>query len=286
MTTALEPARTVTSDQLDLIRRTIAAGATPDELLLFLHDCQRQRVHPLDKLLHFTKRKGKYTPITSIDFMRTRAAETGEYAGSDDAVFRGAVAGTTYPEAATVTVWRLVQGQRCAFTATARWGEYKPEGYDLLWQKMPHTMLSKCAEALALRKGFPRQLAGLYAAEEFDQAETAAPGANGPAPAPVVAAETGEEVPAGDAPMPPPGFYYVSGYAFNSPWHEALLVHWGADGSSLKVSTKLEGVGKLLAKADARGLPIKAGDAEITHKANRKGEAYLNKVTFYDAGTD
>ena len=89
--------------------------------------------------------------------------------------------------------------------------------------------------------------------------------------------------PAEEAPIPPPGFYYVSGYTFNSPWHEASLVGWAADGSSLRVSTKLEGVGKLLAKADARGLPIKAGDAEITHKANRKGEAYLNKVTFYDA---
>ena len=103
------------------------------------------------------------------------------------------------------------------------------------------------------------------------------------APIAVVDAETGEEVPAADAPIPPPGFYYVSGYEFNAPWHEASLVGWASDGSSLRVSTKLEGVGKLLAKADARGLPIKAGDAEITHKANRKGEAYLNKVTFYDA---
>jgi len=111
--------------------------------------------------------------------------------------------------------------------------------------------------------------------------------ATGPAPpTTVVDTDTGEELPAEDAPIPPPGFYYVSGYTFNSPWHEALLVGWAADGGSLKVSTKLEGVGKLLAKADARGLPIKAGDAEITMKQGRKGEAYLNKVTFYDAGTD
>jgi len=172
MTTALEP-RTVTPDQLDLIRRTIAKDANQDELLLFLNDCQRQRVHPLDRLLHFTKRAGKYTPITSIDFMRTRAAETDEYAGSDDAVFKTV---GKYPDSATVTVWRLVQGQRCAFTATARWAEYcPPPGQDHMWQKMPHTMLSKCAEALALRKGFPRQLAGLYAAEELDQGDSPPP---------------------------------------------------------------------------------------------------------------
>src|SRR4026208_840284 len=77
----------------------------------------------------------------------------------------------SYPAQATVTVYRLTQGQRFAYTATARWSEYKPEQNDFMWRKMPHTMLGKCAEALALRKGFPRQLAGLYAKEELDQAD-------------------------------------------------------------------------------------------------------------------
>lgn len=160
----------VTTDQLDLIKKTVAMGATPDELKLYLYDCARQGVHPLDRLVFFTKRSGKYTPITSIDFMRIRAAETGEYAGSDDALFWSIETKQSYPDQATVTVWRLVQGQRCAFTATARWAEYKPDANDFMWKKMPHTMLAKCAEALALRKGFPKQLAGLYAREEMDQA--------------------------------------------------------------------------------------------------------------------
>jgi hypothetical protein len=94
MTTALAErlpasiaAPAVTAEQVELIKRTVASGATADELKLYLYDCARQGVHPLDKLIHFTKRGGKYTPITSIDFMRTRAADTGEYAGSDDATF-------------------------------------------------------------------------------------------------------------------------------------------------------------------------------------------------------
>jgi phage recombination protein Bet len=172
MSTALmesRPAAVVTADQRDLITRTVAKDATVDELKLYLYDCARQGVHPLDKLIHFTKRSGKYTPITSIDFMRIRAAETGEYAGSDDAVFT--VRHDEAPLTATVTVYRLVGGIRCAFTATARWAEYKPDVNAFMWDKMPHTMLAKCAEALALRKGFPRQLAGLYAKEELDQAE-------------------------------------------------------------------------------------------------------------------
>jgi phage recombination protein Bet len=172
---AVVSAPVVTAEQHDLITRTVAAGATPDELKLYLFDCARQGVHPLDKLIHFTVRTDKrgnrkYTPVTSIDFMRIRAAETNEYVGSDDATF-GNQPGP-YPDSATVTVWRLVQGTRGSFTATARWPEYYPGDGDgsFLWRKMPHTMLAKCAEALALRKGFPRQLAGLYAKEEMDQA--------------------------------------------------------------------------------------------------------------------
>jgi len=174
MTLSVVPAEssavpTITADQLELIKQTIARDATPEELKLFLYDCARQGVHPLDHLLHFTKRGGKYTPISSIDFMRGRAAATGQCAGIDDALFAGAPKSPQFT--ATVTVWRLVDGQRCAFTATARWAEYKPESHDFMWTRMPYTMLGKCAEALALRKGFPQQLAGLYAREELDQAD-------------------------------------------------------------------------------------------------------------------
>ena len=173
-TTALATV-TITEAQSDLVKRTIAPDATPDELQLFFHDCQRQGVHPLDRMIHFTKRGkgGKYTPITSIDFMRQRAADSGEYAGNDDAVFTGKPGTDDFT--ATVIVWRLVQGQRCAFSATARWKEYKPApgpsgNGDLMWKKMEHIMLAKCAEALALRKAFPKQTAKLYEWAEIAQA--------------------------------------------------------------------------------------------------------------------
>ena len=147
------------------MRQTVAAGATDAELKLFLFDCQRRGVHPLDRLIHFTKRAGRYTPITSIDFLRGRAHDTGEMAGSDDAVFDRDI------QVATVTVYRLTRGVRYAYTATARYTEYVPaEGQDRMWHKMPHTMLGKCAEALALRKAFPQQLGGLYVKEELEQA--------------------------------------------------------------------------------------------------------------------
>lgn len=174
---ATQTAPAITPEQMTLITKTVAVGATPDELKLYLYDCARQGVHPLDKLIHFTKRGGKYTPVTSIDFMRIQAADSGECLGISDPVFETDFMkpGATQPIAATVTVKRYVQGQIGEFTATARWAEYYPGDLSgKMWQKMPHTMLGKCAEALALRKGFPKQLAGLYAREEMDQAESQA----------------------------------------------------------------------------------------------------------------
>jgi len=161
----------ITSEQVELIRKTVAKDATDDELKLYFYDCQRRGVHPLDKLIHFTKRSGRYTPVTSIDFMRTRAHESNECAGIDDAVFSGDGGSRNFT--ATVTVYRMVQGARCPFAATARWTEYYPgEGqFTGVWDKMPHTMLGKCAEALALRRAFPAQLSGLYEVSELDQAE-------------------------------------------------------------------------------------------------------------------
>jgi phage recombination protein Bet len=162
------PLVTVTPEQLALIKKTIAKDATADELALFLYDNQRRGIHPLDRLLHFTKRGGKYTPITSIDLMRTRAATTGELAGMDDIEFAGTPKRADFT--ATARVYRLVNGQRYPYPATAYWSEYKPPANDFMWERMPHVMLGKCAEALALRRGFPHELSGLYEAAELAQA--------------------------------------------------------------------------------------------------------------------
>jgi phage recombination protein Bet len=166
------PVVVVTHDQINVIKETICKDATQAEMELFFYDCRRRGVHPLDKLIHFTKRKGKYTPVTSIDYFRSRAAETREHMGTDDAVFVYYDEDATDLAAATVTVYRLVQGEKCPFTATARMLEYMPDApNDFMWKKMPHGQLGKCAEALALRKAFPQELANLHTVEEMAQAD-------------------------------------------------------------------------------------------------------------------
>ena len=159
----------ITTEQTELLKQTICRGATDAEMRLFFYDCQRRGVHPLDKLIHFTKRGGKYTPITSIDFFRIRAQESKEFAGEEEPLYTE-IDGRL--ESCKYTVYRFVQGQRCQWTATARWREYYPGDGDqgFMWRKMPYVMLTKCAEALALRKAFPAELQGLYVKEEMDQA--------------------------------------------------------------------------------------------------------------------
>lgn len=156
--------------KIDLIKQTVANGATNVELELFFHQARRTGLDPLAKQIYFVKRQGKGTIQVGIDGFRLIADRTGAYAGSDEIVY-GPLEGK-YPSFASVTVYKFVQGMRCPFTATARWAEYYPgdqQGH--MWRKMPHTMLGKCAEALALRKAFPADLSGLYITEEMDQAE-------------------------------------------------------------------------------------------------------------------
>jgi hypothetical protein len=81
------------------------------------------------------------------------------------------------PHACRIGVYR--KGFREACFAIAIWREYcqsKKDGTpNAMWGKMPALMLSKCAEALALRKSFAAELSGLYAPEEMAQALEPAP---------------------------------------------------------------------------------------------------------------
>jgi phage recombination protein Bet len=165
--------------KVDLITRTVAKGATKDELEIFLHQCRKTGLDPLAKQIYFQKRKNwktgeeTITIITGIDGYRLIADRTGKYAGNDDPEYDDPEKQPTW---AKVTVYKMVEGQRCAFTATARWTQYFPgDKLGFMWTKMPHLMLGKCAEALALRKAFPAELSGVYTAEEMHQADERTP---------------------------------------------------------------------------------------------------------------
>lgn len=161
-----------TKDQIELIKTTVAKGTTDSQLQLFLYTCKRTGLDPLAKQIHcvvrHTKRGPEMAIQTAIDGYRLIADRSEKYAGNDDPIFDK----EDNPTKATVTVYKMVDGVRCAFTATARWDQYYPgEIQGFMWKKMPHLMLGKCAEALALRKAFPAELSGVYTNEEMEQVE-------------------------------------------------------------------------------------------------------------------
>ena len=163
-----QQASSYTPNQLALITRTVAVGATRDELAMFLHVCKKSGLDPFMRQIHFVKRGGKATIQVGIDGYRAIADRTGKYAGNDEPEFERSEDGELIK--ASVTVYKLINGQRYGFSASAYWDEYKPQsGQDFMWTKMPHVMLGKVAEALALRKAFPNDLSGLYTAEEMAQ---------------------------------------------------------------------------------------------------------------------
>ena len=162
-----------TQKQIQLIKNTVAKGATRDELMLFLYQAQRTGLDPLARQIYFVKRATKSGPRvsiqTSIDGFRVIAERSGVYAGQDEPEF---VEGEEHPIKCTVRVYKFApNGNRyCAGVGVAYWDEYcPPPGQDILWQKLKHTMLSKIAESIALRKAFPLDLSGIYTRDEMEQ---------------------------------------------------------------------------------------------------------------------
>jgi len=176
------------AQQAVLQQSGISNDVTAAELSGFLHLCQRTQLDPFSRQIYligrWDSREGRkvFTPQTGIDGYRVVAhrvvAASAELFGYEDTLWCDASGrwhdvwlSDAPPAAAKVTVLR--RGQR--FPAVAVFGEYvqtnrdgKPTG---LWGKMPAGQLAKCAEALALRKAFPHDLAGVYTAEEMAQAD-------------------------------------------------------------------------------------------------------------------
>ena len=152
------------SDRLiELVKATVCPGASPLEVACFLYNAKRLGLDPMTRQIYWIK-YSKDAPgeiVIGINGYRAQAESSGVYAGSDEAEFeyQEGMKPAGAPSKATVTVWKIVAGQRVPFTASVRWDEFYPGDGKVgeQWRKRPHNQLSVRAESHALRKAFPQQ---------------------------------------------------------------------------------------------------------------------------------
>lgn len=162
-----------TPEQISTIKSMYCKGATDDEFKVYLYTCERTGLCPFSKQIYAIKRGNAMTIQTSIDGYRLVAERTGRYCPGQKPTFEydkngKLLSATSYVKKLTKDgTWHIVEAE-AAYNEYAQSFNGKASG---LWEKMPRTMLAKCAEALAIRKCFPAELSGIYTREEMDQAD-------------------------------------------------------------------------------------------------------------------
>lgn len=175
-------------DEIKLIKSTVARAAnlSDAELAHFARVCEATGLDPLRRQIYAVRYEGNDSPVTfqtAIDGYRLIAQRTGKLAGlhgpfwcGEDGQWRDVWLSTDPPKAARFGVDS--RDFRETVWAVALYDEYVATRYDKdsrrrvpnsQWTKRPAHMLGKCAEALALRRAFPEETAGVYTIEEMER---------------------------------------------------------------------------------------------------------------------
>jgi phage recombination protein Bet len=173
-----------TPEQVNLIKNQIAPKATNDELQLFLYQAKRTGLDPLAKQIYCIHRntynaqtksyESKMSIQSSIDSFRIVAERSGNYGGQGEPIYNYDSNGNLL--SCKISVYKFRNESRYeASVGIVYWKEYvqtdKNGNPSNFWAKMPHVMLAKVCEAVALRKAFPQDLSGLYTGDEMAQAD-------------------------------------------------------------------------------------------------------------------
>lgn len=169
--------------------RPYCADFSENQLLQAKNICDTYNLTPVKRQIHISLRnkkddKGDWKKelafLVTVDGLRSIAERGGSYQGQvgpfwcgEDGVWKDVWLLSTPPCAAKIGVFK--SNFREALFAVAKFDEYKQTSKEGqvsgMWQKMPATMIAKCAEALAIRRAFPDETGGIYTVEEMQQAE-------------------------------------------------------------------------------------------------------------------
>ncbi len=169
------------SEEITIIKNSIAKGASDTELAYCLKVAERYKLDPFKRQMWFVSRWDKnadngrggtganvWTPQIGIDgllFIANRDHRS-DFGSVSLPEFGPMIEG--HPEWAIIKVWK--KGEPEPTVAQAWWDEYAPADLTKapFWRKMPRRMLSKCATALALRQAYP-DLGGMHIPEEMER---------------------------------------------------------------------------------------------------------------------
>lgn len=158
-------------------------GANPASVLMVWDYCKARQLDPLKKPCHIvpmrvkngTQWETRDVVMPGIYELRTTAQRTGEYLGHAKPVYGPSVecAGVTAPEWCEFVVyrWNDKLQARVEYPVTVFFSEVvatKQDGKaNERWGKAPIQMLTKCAEAAALRAAFPDEIGGEHTDDEM-----------------------------------------------------------------------------------------------------------------------
>lgn len=168
-------------ERIQLLKDSFGKNLSDAEFDLFRYVCIRTGLDPFVKQIYPVKRKSKQsdgtwkdqmTIQTGIDGFRNISERTGRYSPGRESTFTYDSNGNL-KSATSYIKKQTLDGTWHEVSATAFWDEYcqkNKEGNPTdFWKRMGHTMLAKCAEALAHRKAFPADLSGIYSEDEMAQ---------------------------------------------------------------------------------------------------------------------
>lgn len=167
------------------LKNSVFPGARDESILLAIDYCTARKMDILKKPCHIVQmnvtdaktgnKQWRDVIMPGIYEQRITAFRTGQMAGQDEPIFGEIIdySGVKAPEWCKVTVYRFINGVRCAFSHTEYFSEAcnttKEGKANSVWTKRPRGQLAKCAEAGALRKAFPDELGGVITADEITE---------------------------------------------------------------------------------------------------------------------